>query len=161
MVPRENDDRDEPERRSQRHEQIARDHLAAVRDREDQQADAETEQAAARERRQLDDEEEPEHDRQLGAQPVAAAHAEVQGEQDEQRDDQHDPEVVGVAGQRVRPVHALAADRPVDVDRARAAGERLEHDVVEVPTALCGDELQDAVDRVEHDPAVKTPIAFQ
>ncbi len=44
-------------------------------------------------------------------------------------------EVVRVAGERVRPVHALALDRAVDVDRARAAGQRDEHRLVEVAAA--------------------------
>ena len=43
-----------------------------------------------------------------------------------------DPEVVRVAGERVRPVDARAVDRAVDVDLARAAGERLENERVEV-----------------------------
>ena len=73
----------------------------------------------------------------------------VDRQQDEQRDDQHDPEVVRVAGERIRPVDALALDRAVDVDRARPAGQRREHGVVEVPPALRGDELQHAVGGVE------------
>ena len=51
----------------------------------------------------------------------------VERRQDEQRDDQHDPEVVRVAGHRVRPVDVGAVDRAVDVDLARAAGDRREH----------------------------------
>ena len=83
---------------------------------------------------------------------MAAREPEVDRQQSEQRDDEHDPEVVGVAGQRIRPIDALPLDRSVDVDRARPAGQRREHGLVEVPPALGGDELQHAVGGVQRQP---------
>ena len=121
----------------------------AVREREHDQADAESEQAAARQGRELDDQQEREHHREPDAQAVPAAEPEVDRQQDEQRDDQHDPEVVRVAGERVRPVHPLTVDGAVDVDRARSAGDRRENGAVEVASALGDDELEDAVGGVE------------
>ena len=52
----------------------------------------------------------------FAAQPVAGFEPQVDRRQDEQRDDQHDPEVVRVAGEGVRPEDARALDRAVDVD---------------------------------------------
>ena len=111
---------------AERHEQRARPREAAVRQREHEQPDAEPEQAAARERRELDDEQEREHAAERPLQPVPALEPQVHRRQGEQRDLEHDPEVVRVAGERVRPVDALPVHRAVDVDRARAAGERRE-----------------------------------
>ena len=92
---------------------------------------AEAEQPAARQRRELDQEQERERHAERQAQPVAALEPEIDRRQDQQRHDEHDAEVVRVGRQRVRPIDARSVDRAVDVDRARAAGQRREHDRVE------------------------------
>ena len=79
-----------------------------VRDGEHEQAGGEAEQAGAGQRRQLDEEQEGEQDGERQPQPVPALEAEIDRRQDEQRDHELDPEVVRVAGERVRPVDALA-----------------------------------------------------
>ena len=88
---------------------------------------AEPEEARPRERGQLDDEEKREDDGERDFQPVALLEPEVQRGQHEQRDHELDPEVVRVAGERVGPEDARAADRPVDVDLARTTCDRREH----------------------------------
>ena len=70
-------------------------------------------------------------------QPVAALEPKVDREQDEQRDTSSIAEVVGVAGERVRPVDVRALDRAVDVDLAGAAGQRREDGGVEIPPVVC------------------------
>ena len=90
------------------------------------------------------------------AHTVAGLEPQVERRQDEQRDDQHDPEVVRIARERVRPVDVRAVDRAVDVDLARAAGERREDDRVEVRPSPRIEQLQDAVERVHDDPARRT-----
>ncbi len=82
-------------------------------------------------------------------QPVAAAEPEVERRQHEQRNHELDPEVVRIAGERVRPEHARTLDRAVDVDLAGAARDRRQHRLVEVdPEHLRGAELHDPVERV-------------
>jgi hypothetical protein len=76
---------------------------------------------------------------------------EIDRREDQDRHHEHDPEVVRIAGERVRPVDARAADGAVDVDRRRAAGERREHRLVEVVARLRGEELEDPVDAVRDD----------
>ena len=74
--------------------------------------------------------------------------------QHEQRDHELDPEVVRVAGERVRPEDALALDRAVDVDLARAAGDRREQRLVEVdPEHLGRAELDDPVGGIRDEAA--------
>jgi len=146
----------------QRGEQRAGEQVAPVGDGEDQNADGEAEQPAARERRELDDEQEPEQQRQRDAQPVTALESQVERREDEQRDVEHDREMVRVAGERVRPVDARPVDRAVDVDRARTPGERGEHRPVEVVSRARGEKLKDAVGRVcRHsgdEEAERTPV---
>src|SRR5205823_1063918 len=76
---------------------------------------------------------------------MAPLEAQVERRQGEERHEQHDPEVVRVAGERVRPVDARAVDGAVDVDRARAPGERAEHGAVEVVAGARREQLEDAV----------------
>ena len=91
--------------------------LVPVGDGEQQKADPEPEQATARERRQLRDEQEPEQGRERDTQPVPALEPQVDRRQDEQRDDQHHAEMVWVAGEAGRPVDVRLAHRAEDVDR--------------------------------------------
>ena len=85
----------------------------------------------------------------------------VERRQDEERHDQHDPEMVRVAGHRVRPVDAGAVDRAVDVDLTRTARDRRQHAGVEVAAAARVEELEDAVERVDDEtgaePAERPP----
>ena len=120
-----------------------------IRDREHEQPGAEPEQAGARQRRELDDEQEGEHESERHLQPVPALEPQVERRQHEQRDHELDPEVVRVARECVRPEDAGALDRAVDVDLAGAAGDRREQRLVEVdPEHLGGAELDDPVDGV-------------
>ncbi len=81
---------------------------------------------------------------------MAALESEVDREQHQQRNDELDPEVIGVARERVRPIDVRSPDRAVDVDLARAPGQRGEDGGVEVPSGrLCDAELQHAVESVE------------
>ena len=107
------------------------------------------EQPAARERRQLDDEQEGERDCERRLPAVAALEAEVHRREREQRDDEHHAEVVGIAGDRVRPVDVRALDRAVDVDVARAAGDRRQDRLVEARPRPREHELQEPVRRVD------------
>ena len=78
-----------------------------------------------------------EHEGERYPQPVSSLEPQVDGEQDEQRHDQHDAQVIRVERERVRPVHVLAADGAVDVDPAtlvRADGA--EHRLVEVSAGV-------------------------
>ena len=127
----------------------------AVRDQQDETADREPQDPAARERRQLGHEQEPEQERERHAQPVTPLEPEVDRREDQDREDELDPEVVRVAGERVRPVDARAVHGTVDVDLARPARERLEHDGVEVVAGLRREQLQDPVAGVDRDPAQK------
>ena len=87
---------------------------------------------------------------------MPALEPQVERREHEQRDDELDPEVVRVAGERVRPEHLLRpADRAEDVDPGLARRDRLDQDLVEVRAHLGEDELDDAVDRVERDPAAE------
>ena len=61
--------------------------------------------------------------------------------------------MVGVAGERVRPVDVRSLDGAVDVDLAGAARQRLHEERVEVVARLRGGELQEPVERVERQPA--------
>src|SRR5581483_5134879 len=56
-----------------------------------------------------------------------------------------------------RPVDLPALDRAVDVDLARAAGDRREHLRVEVAAAARDEELDDPVGRVHRHPAAEEP----
>ena len=120
--------------------------------RQHEEPGAEPQEPRTRERGQLDEEEEREHERERDLQPVTLLEPEVQRSQHEQRDHELDPQMVRVAGERIRPEDALAADRPVDVDLARTARDRREHGLVEVdPEHLRRAELDDSVDRVRHE----------
>ena len=128
--------------------------VPAVRQREHERAAAETEQRAARERRELDDEEERERDRERRLQAMPRLEPEVQRRQHEQRDDELDPEVVRIAGERVRPEDLLRpADGAEDVDPGLPRRDRLDEQLVEVDPALGEDELDHAVHRVQPDAA--------
>ncbi len=136
-------------------EQRRRAEVAPVRHRKHERADAEAEQAAPRERRRLDDEQEGDQRHQPPPAAMILLQPQVERGQDQQRHDQHDPEVVRVAGHRVRPVDVRAVDRAVDVDLAGAAGDRREHRRVEVRATTRVEQLQHAVDRVDDDPAAE------
>src|SRR4051812_10423974 len=82
---------------------------------------------------------------------MTAFEPEIEWSENEQRNDQHDPEVVGVTGQRVRAVDTRTVHRSVHVDLASTTGERREHHGVEVSAAARVEELEDAVDRVDGD----------
>ena len=126
----------------------------AVRDREHEEAAREPEQATPRERREVDDREEREQQRQRDAIPVAALEAQVERQEQDDRGSDLDPEVVRVAGQGVHAVHEGALDRAEDVDLARAARDRLQPGLVEVPAGRLGDrQLGEAVRAVRRDPA--------
>ena len=141
----------------ERQQQLAGQQPSPIRDAEDERADAEPEQAAARERRQLDEEEEGEDERERQAQPVPRLEPQVKRREDEQRDDEHDPEVVRVAGERVRAVDVGAGNRAVDVDRARAAGDGREQPLVEIAPGARDEQLDDPVRRVRDEPGDKPP----
>ena len=106
--------------------------MPPVRDEQHREARHEPEQPAAREGRELHHEEKREQQHQTVAPSIAAVEPQVHGEQNEQRDRQLDRQVVRVAGERVRPVDALTLDGAVDVDLARAAGERRQDGRIEV-----------------------------
>ena len=74
------------------------------------------------------------------------------GRQEQQRNDEHHSEVVRVAGQRVHAVDARLPDGAPDVDRRRAAGDRVQHERVEVPAAKRRDELEHPVGRIRREP---------
>ena len=96
--------------------------------------------------------EEPEQDGERDAQPVVALEAQVDRHHEQQRDDEHHAEMVRVARERVHSVDARLADRTPDVDRRRAAGDRVEDERVEVPAGERRHELQQAVRRVRCKP---------
>ena len=91
-----------------------------------------------------------------------ALEPEVQRRQREQRHDEHHAEMVRVARERVRPVDARAVHRSVDVDRARAAGQRRKHRRVEVVAGARAEQLQHAVHAVREEagaePAERAPV---
>ena len=79
---------------------------------------------------------------------------EIQRREHEQRDDELDPEVVRVAGERVRPEDLLRpADGAEHVDAGLPRRDRLDEELVEVDPALGEHELDHAVHRVQADPA--------
>ena len=128
--------------------------MPAVRQHEHERAAREAEERAPRERRELHDEEERQTDREGRLQPVPGFETEVERRQDEERDDELDPEMVRVAGERVRAEDLLRpADRAEDVDPGLARRDRLDEQLVEVHAALGEDELDDAVDGVQADPS--------
>src|SRR5581483_9898727 len=135
-----------------RNEELRRDEVAPVGHREHERSDAEPEEPATGQRRSLDDEQEADRRREPLAHAMAALQPQVQRRQDEQRHDQHDPEVVRVARHRVRAEDARAVDRAVDVDLARTAGDRREERRVQVAAAPRDEELCDPVERVHRDP---------
>ena len=128
--------------------------VAAVRQREHERAAPEAEERAARERRELDHEQECERDGEGRLQPMPGLEPEVQRRQHEQRDDELDAEVVRIAGERVRAEHLLRpADGSEDVDPGLPRRDGLDEELVEVDAALGEDELDHAVHRVQADPA--------
>jgi len=87
---------------------------------------------------------------------VSPLESEVDRQEHEQGDDQLDPEMVRIPGERVRPVDVGALDRAVHVDLARTPGDRLDERRVEVAPRRLGDaELHGAVEGVEHEPAAE------
>ena len=127
--------------------------VPAVGDQQDEEAAAEPEHPAPRERRDLHDEEEAEHHGET--RPPRVPRLEPQVDRQHQHEDRGelDPEVVRVAGQRVDAEDVLPLDRAVDVDLARAARQRLQPARVEVPPRPLGDqELRDAVGGVRRHP---------
>ena len=157
-----NDVREDERNTRDGHEQRPRPDETPVRDREHEQADEQPERAAARQRRDQDQQHEAERERERPLPPLAARHAQIHGNEREQRHDEHDPEMVRVARQRVRPVDARARDLAVDVDRARAAGERREHGRIEVVPRARSEQLQHAVHAVRgepcREPAERAPV---
>ena len=111
-----------------------------------------TEQPAARQGGQLDDEQERERDGERHLQPVAALEPQVQGHERQQRDDEHHAEMIRVAGDRVRPVDVRTIDRSVDVDVARAACDRRQDRLVEARARAREKQLQEPVRRVDDHP---------
>ena len=85
--------------------------MAPIGKREDERSATQAEETAPGERRELDDEQEDEERSERRAQPMAVLEPEVEGGENEERDDELDPEMVRVAGQRVRPEDLL---RPTD-----------------------------------------------
>ena len=110
----------------------------------------------------MDEEQESEQHRQRDAQPVPAFQSEVHRQQCQQRYAQHDREVVRVARQCVRPEDRRSVDRAVDVDRARAAGQRREDALVEVHATTRREQLEDRVHAVgreaERERGDRTPV---
>src|SRR5215210_5071190 len=137
--------------RAERDEYRGRDEPPPVREEQDEHADEKAEQSAPRERRQLHEQQKGEQQRQEDAVAMASLEAEVEGGQEEERDEQDDAEVVGVVRKRVRPVDVGALDGAVEVDRSRVAEQRAEDGLVEVPAALREGELSHPVEPVERD----------
>src|SRR3954447_15798756 len=133
-----------------------------VRDREHEQADDDAEQPAARQCRQLHQEQKRQAHRERNAQAMAALQPQIHGEERQQRHAQHDGEVVRIARQRIGPVHGRASDRAVHVDRAGATRERCEQHVVEIHTSARRDQLEHAVraicDEPERESRQRAPV---
>ena len=132
----EGDEDEDPGESADGDEQAPRDHQAPVRDREHEQPDDQPEGAAAREGHQLAQRQHPEGDHQRQTHRVAALEPQVEGQEDQDRDDQRDAEVVDVEHEPVRPVdvhpgHDAEAEDPL----ARVPGDRPENERVEEATA--------------------------
>src|SRR5947208_15896717 len=77
---------------------------------------------------------------------------EVERSEHQQRHNELDAKVIGIRGQTVDAVDVRAADRAVDVDLGRMAGDRLDQRRIEVVAGLCGRELEYAVAGVRGNP---------
>ena len=106
-----------------------------------------------RDSRELDDEQERKQRRERQLEAVSALEPQVDGRQDEQRNDEHDREVVRIARERVGAKDVFARDCAVDVDRARPARKRRQDGAVEVVAELGRGELDEPVSRVDGHPA--------
>ena len=88
----------------------------------------------------------------------------VDRKQNEQRDDQHDPEMIGIERQRVGAIDRRAVDRAVDVDAAALVGaDRGEHRLVQVAAgAFCDGKLEQPVqtvrDHASDEPPERAPV---
>ena len=137
---------------AERDEELRLQQHAAVRDREHEEPAAEPEQAAPRERREVDDHEEEQQEGERHAEPVAALEPEVDRQEQQDPGGDLDAEVVRVARECVDAVDERALDRAEDVDLAGAARDRLQPGLVEVRAGRLGDgELQQAVGAVRGD----------
>src|SRR5205814_8381564 len=112
-----------------------------VDDAEHDRPDAQPEEAAARQRRELDDQQEAEQDRERQLQPMPALESQVDRREEEQRYDEHHAEVVRVARQPVDAIAVRLPDGAPDVDRRGSAGDRVEDDGIEVVSSGLREEL--------------------
>ena len=139
----------------ERDEQRARGNLPPVDDREHGAAYGQPEQAAPRERPDLGQHEKPEQHRERDAQAMALLQPEVDRCEQEQRHDEHHAKVVRVAGERIDPIHVRRADGAPDVDRRRAARDRVQDERIEIVPGHSRGQLEHAVDRVRREPGAK------
>ena len=154
-LPREDDRKEQRERRADRDQQGGGPEIMSIGNGQHERADTEAEEAAPRQGGGFDDEQEPDRHHQPFAHPMALLEPQIERGEDQQRHDQHDPQMIRVSGQGVRPVHVGAVDRAVDVDLACTAGDRREHRRVEVRSAPRVEELQYAIEGVDDDPAAE------
>ena len=144
-------DRDQDE--AERQQREPREEQVPVRDEQHERADDQAQGARAGKRRELHEQTKGDQHGEPAPPRVRPLEPQVERRQDQERHQERDPEVVRVAGQRVRPVDVRAVDRAVDVDLARAVRQRLQEERVEVVPRLCHQQLQDPVARVADDPA--------
>ena len=133
-----------------------------VHDGEQHPACDEPEQPASRERRDLDEQQKAEQRGEGDLQAVPSLEPKVERRQHQQRDDEHDSEVICVPGQAVDPVDARLADRAPDVQGRRPTRDRVEDERVEIPPAEPRHDLEEAVRRVRREarcePADRPPV---
>ena len=160
------DNRNDGDHAKKRNKKSGLSEQAVVRNREYKKSCRETEEAASRQGRELDDEQESQQRSEGRPQPVAPLKPQVDRKKHQQWNDEHDPKVVRIEHERVGPKDILSIHRPEHVDStANGARDRLEHDLVEVsPTGLCIAELEQAVYGVNrdpaHEPAERTPVVI-